>query len=86
MFAKLFSILIFLLIGITVALLLFFAEDFSEKVLPVLMVGAIIIYIFLSWYFGYFVASQKPPLTLVLIGISGIIIAIVSGYYMGTAK
>ena len=84
MFIKLFLILLFLIAGIIVTLLLGFAEEFAERLLPVLMVGGVIVYIFLTWYLGYFLATQKPPLTLVVIGLAGIIIVAVCGYYIGT--
>jgi len=83
MFTKFFSILLLAIAGLIVTLILAFGEDFAEKLLPVFLVGGLIVYIFLSWYLGYFIVTQKPPLILIIAAIAVIVVAVVSGYYMG---
>lgn len=69
--------------GLVITLVLAFGEEFAEKLLPVFFVGIVIVYIFSSWYFGYFIATQRPPLILIVAAAVVIAIAGVSGYYMG---
>lgn len=86
MFKKFFAIFVVAILGLVITLVLTWPEEFSEKLLPLLMVGGVAAYLFLSWYLGFFLASQKPPLTLLLFIIGALIISFISGYYMGTAK
>ena len=39
-----------------------------------------------SWYLGYFLGSQKPPLALILIATGALVVSFLSGYYMGLRK
>ena len=83
-FARLFTILIFVLVGVLFAILVAFGEEFAEKILPLFMGGAVILYIFLSWYLGYFFAAQKPPQELITFAVVVLVIAFLSGYFMGS--
>ena len=86
MFKKFFAILILVLVGLVATLLLAWPEEFAEKLLPFLMVGGVAAYLFLSWYLGYFLGSQKPPLALILIATGALVVSFLSGYYMGLRK
>ena len=83
MFNRLFVLLIFVFIGILGALVFAFGEEFAEKILPIFLIAIVLVYIFLSWYLGYFFSTQKPPLELVIAAAVGIAVAFMSGYYMG---
>ncbi|MEK9165732.1 MAG: hypothetical protein AAB525_02645 [Patescibacteria group bacterium] len=83
MFIKFFSILLLAITGLIITLILAFGEEFAEKLLPVFFVGIVIVYIFSSWYFGYFIATQRPPLLLIITAAVVIAVVGVSGYYMG---
>lgn len=83
MFTRLLILLTFTLIGILATLVLATGEEFAEKLLPILFVVTVIVYLFLSWYLGYFVSTQKPSLELTIVAVAGLIIAFMSGYYMG---
>lgn len=83
MFQKLLVLLVFALVGVIVALVLSYPEEFSEKLLPIVMVGIVVMALFVSWYLGFFLASEKPPLVMIYIGIAGLLIAFMSGYFIG---
>ncbi len=74
---------IFALVGTLGTLVLAFGEEFAEKILPLFFAVTIIVYLFVSWYLGYFLSTQKPPFELVILAVIGLIIAFMSGYYMG---
>ena len=83
-FTRLFTILVFVFIGLLVAIFGAFGENFAEKLLPLFLGGAVAVYIFLSWYLGYFFATQKPPQELVTLAVVVIVISFLSGYFMGS--
>ncbi len=82
-FARLFTVLVFVFIGLIVAILAAYGEDFAEKLLPLFMVGAVLAYILMSLYLGYFFATQKPPQELIILAVVVIVISFLSGYFMG---
>jgi hypothetical protein len=83
MFQKLFTVLIFLFLFILGALLIKWPEEFAEQLLPGLAIGAVVVFLFLSWYLGYFTASQKPPVIFIIIIVFALIITFASGLYVG---
>lgn len=84
-FARLFTILlVFVFAVILFTLVLAFGEEFAEKMLPLFMGGTVIVYIFLSWYLGYFFATQKPPQELITVAVVVLVIVFLSGYFMGS--
>lgn len=86
MFKNLLALFIFALIGTVVALVAATPEEFAEKLLPIFIAGTVIVYLFLSWYMGYFIATQKPSVILQYIAGIGIVVAFISGYFMGYRK
>ena len=86
MLNKLIITIVLLILGFTTIILVGMGEEFAEKYLPLAGVGIVIIYLFSSWYLGYFIATQKPPLTLIYLGLAGIIISFFSGFFMGSKK
>ena len=86
MFKNLLALFVFALIGTVVALVAATPEEFAEKLLPILMVGTVVVYLFLSWYMGYFIANQKPSVVLQYIAGIAIVIAFTSGYFIGHNK
>jgi len=83
-FQKFLAILVFVIFGLVVSILIAWPEEFSEKLLPILFVAAVVVYLFLSWYLGYFIGSQKPPIIMMIIGLSGLLIAFLSGLFLGS--
>lgn len=83
MFTRLFIVLILVFTGILATLVFAFGEEFAEKILPFFFVVTVLAYLFLSWYLGYFFSTQKPPLELIIAAFAGVVVAFMSGYYMG---
>ena len=83
MFAKFFSILLIAIIGLLITLIIAWPEELSEKLLPWLFIGVMCIYMVGSWYLGFFLSTQKPPMVLIIIGSIVLILTFLSGLYIG---
>jgi hypothetical protein len=83
MFLKFLIILVVVCIALIVTLVFAWPEHFSEKLLPFIMVGGFVLYVFLIWYLGFFVGSHKPSVPLIIICAVLLTISFLSGYYMG---
>ena len=84
MLTRVIILLVVLLVGVVALLVTGLGEDFAEKLLPFLFVLFVVAFLSLSWYLGYFFATHKPSSVLIVVSIIVIIIAGVSGYYIGS--
>lgn len=83
MLKRLIVILIISIVGIVGVLILATGEDFAERILPLFFGLIVLLYISASWYAGYFIATQKPSPILIGFGVTVLIIAFFSGYFIG---
>lgn len=84
MFKKLFVILIITFFGLTGVMLLAVGEEFAERLLPLFFGLIVLFYLVISWYSGYFIATQKPSPILIVFAVVVLIIAFFSGYFIGS--
>lgn len=83
MFQRLCVILTIGVVALFSVMLVATGEEFAEKLLPLLFGVVILFYLAASWYLGYFIATQKPSIDLIIFGLAAIIISFLSGFFIG---